>query len=66
VIIELRSPLPLDTPKGKGFCHFLIDYGQEHNLLFVCFISETGECWTFQAKDIRLEKNITMGIRNVL
>ena len=27
----------LETPKGKGFAHFVIDYSQEHNLLWVVF-----------------------------
>jgi len=62
-MLQLHTPIPVDTPKGSGFAHFIIDYGQEHNLLFVCFLNDNGECWTFPAKDIRLEKNLTMGIR---
>ncbi|HVK10394.1 MAG TPA: hypothetical protein VM597_16625 [Gemmataceae bacterium] len=62
-MIQLNPTIPLDTPKGKAFAHFVIDYGQEHYLLFVCFINETGECWTFPSRDVRLEKNITMGVR---
>jgi hypothetical protein len=59
-MIQLHSPLPLDTPKGKGWCHLVIDYGMEHDLLFVCFIDATGECWTFNNRDIRIQSNITM------
>jgi len=61
-MLQLHTPIPVETPKGAGFAHLIIDYGQEHNLLFVCFINDTGECWTFSTKDIRLEKNLTMGI----
>ena len=63
-IHQLESPLPLETPKGKGHAHFLIDYGFEHDLMWVCFITGTGECWTFCNKDIRLQSNITMGRYN--
>lgn len=65
-MLQLHTPIPVDTPKGPGFAHLIIDYGQEHNLLFVCFVNETGECWTFPTKEIRLEKNLTMGIRGKL
>jgi len=61
MIIRIDPPLPLETPKGKGMAHFLIDYGIEHDLMWVCFINQTGECWTWRNNDIKLEKNITMG-----
>jgi hypothetical protein len=61
MILQLDPPIPLETPKGKGFAHFLIDYSQEHNLLWVVFIDSTGECWVYDNKEIRLQKNITMG-----
>jgi hypothetical protein len=60
-MIRIDPPLPLDTPKGKAMAHFLIDYGVEHHLCWVCFQNETGECWTWSNKDIRLEANPTMG-----
>lgn len=63
MITELLQPLPLDTPKGKAWAHFLIDYGTEHHLLWVCFLRESGECWTFRNPEIRLEKNVTMQVR---
>ena len=62
-MLQLHTPIPVETPKGAAFAHLIIDYGQEHNLLFVCFLNESGESWTFPAKDVRLERNLTMGIR---
>ena len=47
----------------ESFAHFLIDPGQEHHLQWVCFIDETGECWTFSNPEVRLQKNPTMRIR---
>jgi hypothetical protein len=60
-MIQLNPPLPLETPKGAGYVHFVIDYSQEHHLMWVVFINDTGECWTFQNPEIRLSSNFTMG-----
>jgi len=62
-MIQLDPTIPLDTPKGPAHAHVLIDMGQEHHLLWVCFIDETGENWTFPNPEIRLRPNPTMGIR---
>jgi hypothetical protein len=62
MIIQLNPPLFFDSQsKGKVLAHFLIDYGIEANLMFVCFTQETGECWTLDTRDIRIENNITIG-----
>jgi hypothetical protein len=60
-ILRLDPPIPITTPKGEGLAHFLIDYGVAHNLIWTVFITETGECWSFQNTEIRAIKNITMG-----
>lgn len=64
MITRIDPPLPLQTPKGKAMAHFLIDYGFEHDLYWVCFQNETGECWTWSNKDIRNQENITAGRKN--
>lgn len=60
-IIQLNPTIPLITPKGEGYAHFVIDYGQEHYLKWVVFIDETGECWTYETPLIRISHNHTMG-----
>lgn len=60
-ITQLNPPIPLETPKGQGLAHFLIDYSIEHDLYWVVFINETGESWTFSNPEIRIQKNITLG-----
>ena len=60
-MLQLNPALPLNTPKGEGFAHFLIDYGPESDLYWTVFITETGEIWTFANKDVRASKNITLG-----
>ena len=61
MIHEIKTPLPVDTPLGTGYAHFLIEHGDEHHLQWVCFIDATGECWTFENPDIRLQSNLTLG-----
>jgi len=60
-LIQLDPPIPIQTPKGSGIGHFLIDYGPEHDLHWVVFQDETGECWTWSNRLIRGQKNITLG-----
>lgn len=61
MIQQLNPPLPVVTPKGKALAHLVIDYGPEHNLMWVCFNDEDGECWTWPNPQIRAQKNITWG-----
>lgn len=65
MITRIDPPLPLLTPKGKALAHFLIDYGYEHDLYWICFQNDTGECWTWSNKDIRAQDNITAGRINI-
>jgi hypothetical protein len=60
MIVQLNPPLPMTTPKGSALAHFLIDYGPEHNIMWVCFNDADGECWTWQNSDVRACNNITM------
>lgn len=60
-MIQLNPPLPMNTPKGEGFAHVLIDYGPESDLYWTVFITETGEIWTFANRHVRASKNITLG-----
>lgn len=61
MITRIDPPLPITTPKGKAMAHFLIDYGIEHDLIWVCFQKETKECWSWRNKDIRADDNLTIG-----
>ena len=61
MILQLDPPLPLETPKGPAMAHLVIDYGPEHNLLWVCFGDRDGECWTWPNSKVRAPKNVTLG-----
>jgi hypothetical protein len=57
--------MPIMTPKGRALAHFLIDYGPEHDLMWVCFQDDSGECWTWENADIRARVNQTLGRNNI-
>lgn len=65
MLVRLDPPIPVNTPKGEALCHGWRDYGIDFDLQWICFIEETGECWTFRNQDIRSTKNITMGRTNI-
>lgn len=60
-MIRIDPPLPLETPKGKGLAYFIIDYGIDHDLLWVVFLNETRECWTFKNSQIKIVENFSIG-----
>lgn len=59
-MLQLDPALPVVTPLGKALAHVIIDYGAEHDLLWVCFL-QNGEIWTYRNQDVRAEKNVTFG-----
>jgi len=59
---QLDPPLPVHVlDKGPGYAFAVIDYGQEHNLIWVTAINETGEIWCAPNPRVRLQANWTMG-----
>lgn len=59
-MLQLDPPLPVNTPKGPALAHVLLDYGAEHDLVWVCF-QDNGECWCWRNQDIRATTNTTFG-----
>lgn len=57
--IRIDPPIPLDTEKGYGLAHFLINYGAEQELVWVVFL-ENCEIWECQNHTVRACKNWTM------
>jgi hypothetical protein len=43
----------------KGFAFLVIDYSQEHNLMFTCAM-DNGEIWTLSNQDIRFCNNVSI------
>jgi hypothetical protein len=63
MITQLSPPLPMETSKGGGWAHFVIDYGPETALLWVVFLDADGACWTVPNPEVRMSFNWTMGRR---
>ena len=61
MFVQLNPPLPVTVEgKGAGYAIAVIDYGQEHNLIWVTAISSTGEIWCAPNPRVRLQPNWTM------
>jgi len=60
MMLQLNPPIPVITPKGKGLAHILVDYGSDHDLIWIVFQND-GQCWCWQNTDIRGQSNITYG-----
>ena len=59
---QLDPPIPLHVlGKGDGYAVGVIDYGQEHNLLWVTALNESGEIWCAPNPEVRMAKNWSMG-----
>jgi hypothetical protein len=66
MILQLTPMIPiLRVSDGmEGYAFLVIDYSQEHNLLFTCAM-DNGEIWTLTNKEIRFCKNISLERYNI-
>lgn len=60
---QLNPPIPMDTSKGRGYALGVIDYGMEHNLLWVVALDETREIWCVPNAETRIQSNWSAGRR---
>ena len=59
---QLDPSLPVTVEgKGKGYAFAVIDYGQEHHLIWVVALDDTGEIWSAPNPLVRMSPNWTMG-----
>lgn len=61
MMLQLNPMLPIVRVSDNmhGFAFLVIDYSQEHDLMFTCAMSN-GEIWTLKNNKIRIEQNITL------
>jgi hypothetical protein len=61
MILQLNPTIPIKrmSDKMNGYAFIIIDYSQEHHLLFVCAM-DNGEIWTLNNKEIRIQSNISL------
>lgn len=61
MLLQLNPSIPVNTPKGKAQAVVLIDYGPEFELMWVCFLDVSRECWTWPNSKIKAQGNVTLG-----
>jgi len=61
MMLQLNPTIPIIRmlDKMNGYAFMVIDYSQEHHLLFVCAM-DNGEIWTLNNKEIRIQSNISL------
>ena len=60
-MLQLNPMIPIKrvSDNMEGYAFLVIDYSQEHDLLFTCAM-DNGEIWTLNNKEIRFCKNISL------
>ncbi|WJY17811.1 hypothetical protein QQS45_09185 [Alteriqipengyuania flavescens] len=59
---QLVTPLPVHViDRGPGLAFAVIDYGIEHNLIWVTALDATGEIWCAPNPKVRVADNWTAG-----
>jgi hypothetical protein len=59
---QLDPTLPVHVvDRGDGYAFAVIDYGQEHNLIWVTALNASGEIWCAPNSQVRVLANWTMG-----
>ncbi|AKM06297.1 hypothetical protein [Pelagerythrobacter marensis] len=62
MFVQLQTPLPVHVvDRGPGLAFAVIDYGPEHNLIWVTALDDSGEIWCAPNPKVRLARNWTMG-----
>ena len=62
MLTQLDPPIPLHVlGRGDGMAMAVIDYGPEHNLLWVTAIDTTGEIWCAPNPEVRMQGNWSLG-----
>lgn len=61
-MLQLNPMIPIVrvSDNMKGYAFIVIDYSQEHDLMFTCAMNN-GEIWTLKTNEIRFGQNISLG-----
>ena len=61
MMLQLNPMLPIvrNSDEMKGFAFLVIDYSQEHDLVFTCAMDD-GQIWTLSNKAITFDNNISL------
>lgn len=61
MMLQLNPMIPIFRVSDdmQGYAFLVIDYSQEHNILFSCAM-DNGEIWTLSNAEIKFQKNISL------
>lgn len=65
MILQLDPFIMVETPLGRGFAIFIIDYGMHQNTCWVVALQKEGIIKHFDCNDIILSPNYTYGLNLV-
>jgi hypothetical protein len=62
MMLQLNPMIPIKRVSDdmEGYAFMVIDYSQEHYVLFICAM-DNGEIWTLSNKEIRFCSNMSLG-----
>jgi hypothetical protein len=61
-MLQLNPMLPLVHEDGRKFTAFaMLDYSQEHELMFAGWFEESREIWVLPQTKLRAGSNLTLG-----
>ncbi len=61
MILQLNPQIPVYVvDKGEGYAIALIDYSQDHSLLWLIAMNETGEMWCVPNEQVRAQWNYSV------
>jgi len=61
MIHELKQPIAVDTPLGKGYAFLITDYGWNANTVWTVVLSD-GQVRHFQLTQIKIAPDHTWGV----
>jgi hypothetical protein len=59
-LTRIDPAIPLRTPRGKAFAHFVDDCGDEREAMWVCF-GQDGQIWWWPNSQVRACPNFSLG-----
>ena len=63
MIHEFRNVIWVDTPHGEGIAILVIDYGVNHNTVWVVANKEDGRIRHYDSNQISISKNCTLDLK---
>lgn len=57
---QLNPTIPMECPKGAGHAIGVIDYSQEHHLIWIIALDKSGEIWGYPNPLVRMQTNFSI------